>query len=90
MPGLAPKTLAEHCAGSIVGLADYFGDLRSGTKARFVAAPQGCSALVFSRRGFSELIDVSPIFEQALIRELALQCESLQRRLRMDSEQLGQ
>ena len=51
-----------------------------------MAAPQGCSALVFSRRGFSELIDVSPIFEQALIRELALQCESLQRRLRMDSE----
>ena len=89
VPGFAPKTLAEHCAGSIVGLADYFGDLRSGTKARFVAAPQGCSALVFSRRGFSELIDVSPIFEQALIRELALQCESLQRRLRMDSEHLG-
>ena len=54
-----------------------------------MAAPQGCSALVFSRRGFSELIDVSPIFEQALIRELALQCESLQRRLRMNSEHLS-
>ncbi len=26
VPGSAPKTLAEHCAGSIVGLADYFGE----------------------------------------------------------------
>jgi len=102
VPGSAPKTLAEHGAGSFLGLADYFGDLRSAAKARFVAASQGCSALVFSRSGFSELIDVSPIFEQALIRELALHCESLQRTLqserqqqqhqrmrRMDSEQLG-
>ncbi|MCP9776642.1 MULTISPECIES: cyclic nucleotide-binding protein [unclassified Cyanobium] len=102
VPGSAPKTLAEHRGGSIVGLADYFGDHGSAAKARFVAASQGCSALVFSHTGFSELIDVSPIFEQALIRELALQCESLQRTLqserqqqqhqrmrRMDSEQLG-
>jgi hypothetical protein len=103
VPGSAPKKLAEHCAGKIIGLADYFGDLSNGAKAKLVAAPQGCSALVFTRTGFSELIDVSPIFEQALIRELALQCESLQRTLqaerqqqqhqrmrRMDSEQLGQ
>jgi len=87
VPGSAPKTLAEHCGGSIVGLADYFGDLNSGEKAKFVAASEGCSALVFSRTGFSELIDVSPIFEQALIRELALHCESLQRTLQAERQQ---
>jgi polyferredoxin len=78
IPGSAPKTTAEHGPGSIVGLADYFGDRNAGAQARLIASPGGCSALVFSRAGFSELIDVSPIFEQSLIRELAISCESLQ------------
>ena len=102
VPGSAPKTIAEHGTGTIVGLADYFGEHKRGSQARLVASPDGCSALVFSHIGFSNLLDVSPIFEQALIRELALHCESLQRTLqaarqqqqhqrmrRMDSEQLG-
>jgi CRP-like cAMP-binding protein len=102
VPGSAPKTIAEHGSGTIVGLADYFGEPKSGSQARLVASPDGCSALVFSRTGFGNLLDVSPIFEQSLIRELAISCESLQRSLqaarqqqqhqrmrRIDSEQLG-
>ena len=102
VPGSAPKTIAEHGSGTIVGLADYFGEHKSGSQARLVASPDGCSALVFSRTGFGNLLDVSPIFEQSLIRELAISCESLQRSLqaarqqqqhqrmrRIDSEQLG-
>lgn len=87
VPGSAPKKMSEHCSGEILGLANYFGDLSIGAKARFVAAPQGCSALAFTHAGFSELIDVSPIFEQALIRELALHCESLQRTLQIERQQ---
>ena len=102
VPGSAPKTIAEHGTGTIVGLADYFGEHKRGSQAKLVASPDGCSALVFSRTGFGNLLDVSPIFEQSLIRELAISCESLQRSLqaarqqqqhqrmqRMDSEQLG-
>jgi len=102
VPGSAPKTIAEHGTGTIVGLADYFGEHKSGSQARLVASPDGCSALVFSRTGFGNLLDVSPIFEQSLIRELAISCESLQRSLqaarqqqqhqrmrRINSEQLG-
>ena len=102
VPGSAPKTIAEHGTGTIVGLADYFGEHKSGSQARLVASPDGCCALVFSRTGFGNLLDVSPIFEQSLIRELAISCESLQRSLqaerqkqqhqrmrRMNSEQLG-
>jgi hypothetical protein len=102
VPGSAPKTIAEHGSGTIVGLADYFGEHKSGSQARLVASPDGCCALVFSRTGFGNLLDVSPIFEQSLIRELAISCESLQRSLqaerqkqqhqrmrRMNSEQLG-
>jgi hypothetical protein len=102
VPGSAPKTIAEHGSGTIVGLADYFGEHKSGSQARLVASPDGCSALVFSRTGFGNLLDVSPIFEQSLIRELAISCESLQRSLqaarqqqqhqrmrRINSEQLG-
>lgn len=81
VPGSAPKTIAEHGTGTIVGLADYFGEHKSGSQARLVASPDGCSALVFSRTGFGNLLDVSPIFEQSLIRELAISCESLQRSL---------
>ncbi len=78
VPGSAPKTLAEHGAGSTVGLADYFGDLNNGAKTSLIASTQSCTALVFSRTGFTEILDLSPIFEQSLIRELAISCESLQ------------
>jgi len=87
VPGSAPKTIATHGAGTIMGLADYFGEHKSGVRARLVAPAQGCSALVFSRTGFRELLDVSPIFEQALIRELASQCESRQRSLQAERQQ---
>ena len=87
VPGSAPKTIAEHGSGTIVGLADYFGEPKSGSQARLVASPDGCSALVFSRTGFGNLLDVSPIFEQSLIRELAISCESLQRSLQAERQQ---
>jgi len=78
VPGSAPKTLAEHGPGSSLGLADYFGHLNNGAKTSLIASTEGCTALVFSRTGFTELLDLSPIFEQSLIRELAISCESLQ------------
>ena len=87
VPGSAPKTIAEHGTGTIVGLADYFGEPKSGSQARLVASPDGCSALMFSRTGFGNLLDVSPIFEQSLIRELAISCESLQRSLQAERQQ---
>ena len=87
VPGSAPKTIAEHGSGTIVGLADYFGEPKSGSQARLVASPDGCTALVFSRTGFGNLLDVSPIFEQSLIRELAISCESLQRSLQAERQQ---
>jgi len=87
VPGSAPKTIAEHGSGTIVGLADYFGEPKSGSQARLVASPDGCSALVFSRTGFGNLLDISPIFEQSLIRELAISCESLQRSLQAERQQ---
>jgi len=87
VPGSAPKTIAEHGTGTIVGLADYFGEPKSRPQARLVASPDGCSALMFSRTGFGNLLDVSPIFEQSLIRELAISCESLQRSLQAERQQ---
>ncbi|MEB3332939.1 MAG: 4Fe-4S binding protein [Synechococcaceae cyanobacterium] len=86
LPGSAPQTLAVHGAGEIVGLADYFGDRRSRPAESLVAAAEGCSALECSRTGFSALLDVSPIFEQSLIRELAISCEALQRALRSERQ----
>ena len=86
LPGSVPTLLVAHGVGSIVGLADYFGDRSSGPALRLVAAAEGCSALVCSRTGFSELLDVSPIFEQSLIRELATSCEALQRALRTERQ----
>ena len=86
MPGAAPQTLAEHGAGEIIGLADYFGDRSSSSQARLVAAAEGCSALVFSRSAFSGLLDVSPILEQSLIRDLAISCEALQRALQTERQ----
>jgi CRP-like cAMP-binding protein len=86
MPGSAPTTISEHGPGSIVGLANYFGDFQSGLQSKLVATGQGCSTLVFSRAGFSELLDVSPIFEQSLIRDLAISCESLQRTLQAERQ----
>ena len=86
VPGSAPKTIAEHGAGTIIGLADYFGDHQSEAQSRLVATAQGCRTLLFSRAGFRELLDVSPIFEQSLIRELALNCESLQRSLQSERQ----
>ena len=87
VPGSAPKTIAQYGAGTIIGLADYFGDHQSGAQSRLVATAQGCRTLLFSRAGFRELLDVSPIFEQSLIRELALNCESLQRSLLSERQQ---
>ena len=86
LPDSPPQTLAQHGAGELVGLADYFGDRRGGSGERWVASAEGCSALVCSRTGFAALLDVSPIFEQALIRELAIRCESLQRALQTERQ----
>lgn len=87
VPDSVPNTLGEQNVGTIVGLSDYFGDLSGGAPARLVASAAGCTALMFSRSGFRELLDVSPIFEQALIRDLAISCESLQRTLQEERQQ---
>ena len=80
-PGSPTTTSASHGKGSILGLANYFGEANSARQLDLVAAEQGCSALAFSRTGFRELLDVSPVFEQSLLRDLAINCESLQRSL---------
>lgn len=86
VPGSAPKTIAAYGPGAILGLADYFGELQSVAAAKVVATGQGCSALICTRRDFQELLDVSPVFEQSLIRDLAVSCESLQRSLQAERQ----
>jgi hypothetical protein len=81
VPGSAPKTLSDYGPGAIVGLADYFSDIEPAKKGRLVAAENRCIGLMFNRSGFNKLLDLSPIFEQSLIRELAVKCESLQQSL---------
>jgi CRP-like cAMP-binding protein len=80
-PDSPPTSIASHGKGSILGLANYFGESNSVQQPDLVAAEHGCSALAFSRTGFRELLDVSPVFEQSLLRDLAINCEFLQRSL---------
>ena len=80
-PGLRPTSMASHGKGSILGLANYFGEGNSAQQSYLVAAEHGCSTLSFSSTGFRELLDVSPVFEQSLLRDLAINCEFLQRSL---------
>jgi hypothetical protein len=81
VPGSAPKTLSDYGPGAIVGLADYFSNIEPAKKGRLVATENGCIGLMFNRSGFNQLLDLSPSFEQSLIRELAVSCESLQQSL---------
>jgi hypothetical protein len=84
MPGSPLTTLASHTAGTVLGLVDYFGERPAGEQVRLVASEPGCSALVFNRPGFRNLLDIAPIFERSVIRDLALACESLQRSLQAE------
>jgi len=86
VPGSSESTMASHGKGTILGLADYFGEGQSAQQPKLVAAEHGCSALVFSRSSFRELLDVSPIFELWLIKDLAISCESLQRTLQAERQ----
>jgi hypothetical protein len=81
VPGSAPKTLSDYGPSTIIGLADYFSNIEPAKKGRLVATENGCTGLIFSRSGFNQLLDLSPSFEQSLIRELAVNCESLQQSL---------
>ena len=81
VPGSAPKTLSNYGPGTIIGLADYFSNREPAKKSKLVATENGCTGLMFSRSGFNQLLDLSPSFEQSLIRELAVNCESLQQSL---------
>ncbi len=80
-PGSPPRKVASEEAGAILGLVDYFGERRAGERPLWFAAAPGCVALAMSRVAFRELLDVSPIFQQTVIRDLAVACESLQRSL---------
>ena len=81
VPGSAPKTLSNYGPGTIIGLADYFSHREPAKKSKLVATENGCTGLMFSRSGFNQLLDLSPSFGQSLIRELAVNCESLQQSL---------
>jgi CRP-like cAMP-binding protein len=81
VPGSAPKTLSNYGPGTMIGLADYFSNREPAKKSKLVATENGCTGLMFSRSGFNQLLDLSPSFEQSLIRELAVNCESLQQSL---------
>jgi len=81
VPGSAPKTLSDYGPGAIVGLADYFSNIEPSKKGRLIAAENGCIGLMFNRSGFNQLLNLSPSFEQSLIRELAVNCESTQQSL---------
>lgn len=82
-PSSPPTIMASHGKGTILGLANYFGEGNSGQQPELVAGKDGCSALTFSRTGFRELLNVSPVFEQSLLRELAINFDVLQRSLRL-------
>ena len=82
-PGSPPTIMASHGKGTILGLANYFGEGNSGQQPELVAGKDGCSALAFSRTGFRELLNVSPVFEQSLLRDLAINFDVLQRSLRL-------
>jgi len=82
-PGSAATIMASHGKGTILGLANYFGEGNSSQQPELVAGKDGCSALAFSRTGFRELLNVSPVFEQSLLRDLAINFDVLQRSLRL-------
>lgn len=86
VPGSAPKTLSDYGPGTMIGLADYFSNIETAKKSRLVATENGCVGLMFDRSGFNQLLDLSPTFEQSLIRELAVNCESLQQSLLVERQ----
>jgi hypothetical protein len=76
-PGSPPTIIASYGKGTILGLANYFGEGNSGHQPELVSGKDGCSALAFSRTGFRELLKVSPVFEQSLLRDLAINFDIL-------------
>ena len=76
-PGSPATITASHGKGTILGLANYFSEGNSGQQPELVAGKDGCSALAFSRTGFRELLKVSPVFEQSLLRDLAIDFDVL-------------
>jgi hypothetical protein len=60
---------------TFIGLIDYLlGPAASSGPPRMAltAAPGGCRWLSFQRRHFRELLDIAPVLESRIIRELAL------------------
>jgi hypothetical protein len=76
-PGSPPTIMASHGKGTILGLSNYFGEGNICQPPELVAGKDGCSALTFSRTGFRELLKVSPVFEQSLLRDLAINFDVL-------------
>jgi hypothetical protein len=76
-PGSPATITASHGKGTILGLANYFGEGNSGQQPELVAGKDGCSALAFTRTGFRKLLNVSPVFEQSLLRDLAINLDVL-------------
>jgi len=60
---------------SFLGLLDYLGGTgTSGSRDGLRAASGGLDALVFDRRAFQELLDVAPVLEDEITRQLARAC----------------
>ncbi len=58
-------------AFAFLGLLDYMGGCSDSDRQGISAGEQGCDLLLFQRGAFRDLLDVSPVLEQALIRQLA-------------------
>ena len=58
-----------------LGLLDYLGGAgTSGTREGITASEHGLEALLFERRAFQELLDVAPVLEVEITRQLAWAC----------------
>ena len=57
-----------------LGLLDYMGGCSDSDRQGISAGEEGCDLLLFQRGAFRDLLDVSPVLEQALIRQLARGC----------------
>jgi hypothetical protein len=67
---------------TILGLLDHFGGPGTGRSLEGLrASPEGCCALVMQPGAFRQLLDVSPVLEQTLIRSLARSQGAVERSL---------
>ena len=56
---------------AMLGLLDYMAGGGDSDRQAISAGTEGCDLLLFQRGAFRDLLDVSPVLEQALIRQLA-------------------